>query len=340
MKLSLSDLPFVRRRRRPAGLPRRLSEEAGLWGYRLFLDREPESPAVVREKVRTNATTRDLRRDFVNAEEFKLKNPGLFPRVFSGYEAPLSIEDACSDEDMTRLFQHVQGTWRLLGEAEPFWSVMTLDSFLAERIGETRAVFYAIGDKETDRIVRTLERNRVDPRGLRTCLDFGCGVGRLLPSLASRFERVWAYDISDAHLEIARRHLSESGIHHVDFSTVTAIEDLNALQRTDLLVSVIVLQHNPPPVTAYMVRRLLRSLNPGGVAYLQVLTYREGYSFDLKEYLQTRTAEPEMELHVLPQRRLFQILAEEGCAVLEVSVDDRAGLEVLEVSNTFLVRRA
>jgi hypothetical protein len=41
--------------------------------------------------------------------------------------------------------------------------------------------------------------------------------------------------------------------------------------------SVITLQHNPPPIMAWLLSQLLGCLNPGGVAYLQIPSYRSGY---------------------------------------------------------------
>jgi FkbM family methyltransferase len=45
------------------------------WGYRLFLDREPESDFVITEKLKAYPTTRDLRSAFLSSREFDLINP-------------------------------------------------------------------------------------------------------------------------------------------------------------------------------------------------------------------------------------------------------------------------
>jgi FkbM family methyltransferase len=54
-----------------------LSREHVLWGYRLFLDREAESEAVIAEKLATTRNTQELRRVFMLSTEFGLKNPEL-----------------------------------------------------------------------------------------------------------------------------------------------------------------------------------------------------------------------------------------------------------------------
>ena len=46
----------------------------------------------------------------------------------------------------------------------------------------------------------------------------------------------------------------------------------------DVFFSTIVLQHNPPPLIAYILRQVLTQLNAGGVAFFKVQTYGLGYS--------------------------------------------------------------
>jgi FkbM family methyltransferase len=45
-----------------------------VWGYRLFLDRDPEAEAAIRQKLAAHSTTSDLRRDFMSSSEFRIKN--------------------------------------------------------------------------------------------------------------------------------------------------------------------------------------------------------------------------------------------------------------------------
>lgn len=54
-----------------------LTRDHVIWGYRLFLDREPESDAVVEEKVLNQRSTSELRRNFMLSPEFGEKNPEL-----------------------------------------------------------------------------------------------------------------------------------------------------------------------------------------------------------------------------------------------------------------------
>jgi FkbM family methyltransferase len=54
-----------------------LTREHVLWGYRLFLDRDPESEAVIMEKLLANSDTRTLRRVFMLSPEFIENNRDL-----------------------------------------------------------------------------------------------------------------------------------------------------------------------------------------------------------------------------------------------------------------------
>jgi FkbM family methyltransferase len=52
-----------------------ITAEDVAWAYRLFLDRPPESEAVMREKLMAWRSTRDLRSDLLASQEFRLRNP-------------------------------------------------------------------------------------------------------------------------------------------------------------------------------------------------------------------------------------------------------------------------
>jgi FkbM family methyltransferase len=57
--------------------PERLTRDHVIWGYRLFLDREPENESVIEEKIETTRGTRQLRANFMLSPEFGEKNPDL-----------------------------------------------------------------------------------------------------------------------------------------------------------------------------------------------------------------------------------------------------------------------
>lgn len=316
--------------------PHHISPEAIIWGYRLFLDREPESPLVVADKLKRLASTHDIRRDFVSSEEFKQKNPGFHSLCISGNEPPMFIERV---SDLHGLFFHIQNVWERLGETEPYWSVATLEQFKSSRISETRREFYDSGQYNVAALFKTLERNGIDHTSLKTCLEYGCGLGRVTCWLAKSFERVIGYDISRSHLQIAKQYMDEVGIENVSLRHVSKPQEMRNLPKVDLVYSVIVLQHNAPPIIRLIIQGLIRALNPGGIAYFQVPTYRLGYRFSLQEYLTGEASRSEMEMHVLPQSEIFDIVSKEDGKLVEVLEDACTGLRYGERSNTFVIQK-
>lgn len=98
----------------------------------------------------------------------------------------------------------------------------------------------------------------------------------------------------------------------------------------------IVFQHNPPPLISKLIRNALHSLNSGGIAVFQVPTYQMGYRFETAEWLRTDHA-LEMQMHCIPQRHIFEIVAEENCKLLEVREDNWTGAPDQFISNTFII---
>ncbi|MDW8395358.1 MAG: class I SAM-dependent methyltransferase, partial [Anaerolineae bacterium] len=128
------------------------------------------------------------------------------------------------------------------------------------------------------------------------------------------------------------------GLANVDYIPIQSLEDIQRLPQVDVAYSIIVLQHNPPPIIRLILESMLNALKPGGVALFQLLTYQEGYSFEADEYLSS--AQPgRIEMHVLPQQRVFEIIADKRCRVVEVLDDALAGYRKGQLSNTFLVRK-
>ncbi|MGE5275028.1 MAG: class I SAM-dependent methyltransferase [Verrucomicrobiota bacterium] len=107
-----------------------------------------------------------------------------------------------------------------------------------------------------------------DPRG-GTCVEVGCGPGRMTGALAERFERVIAVDVSPAMLDRAAANMTapNASFRLVSGERLDGVEDGVA----DTLVCYLVLQHLPG---ARVVRSYLcefaRLLTPAGEAYVQV----------------------------------------------------------------------
>jgi len=312
-----------------------ITSEVVRLAYRLFLDRDPENETVVEEKAKVCPNTLELRRLFMNSEEFKTKN-SVFPTL-SGHEPPIIVESSVSDNELQKIFAHVQSSWTSLGLNDPYYSVLTQGKFWKKLMSKRRIdEFYESGKTEVDRMFKTLERNYIDRAAFHKCLDFGCGAGRISRWLAEEFETVHAYDVSKNYLEMAQKYLGSKELSNVHFHQLTSVDDLGDFPKVDLIYSVIVLQHNPPPIIHRIIVQFMKALNPGGVAFFQVPTYHKEYHFLLEEYLGNESFQDEMEMHVLPQRAVFEILREENCELLEVLEDFSTSWGL---SNTFLVQK-
>lgn len=316
-----------------------LTREAVIWAYRLYLDRAPENEQVIEEHLRKCSSTEELRANFIYSTEFREKNASLHVPVLLGDEPAMSIDDACAEQDLQRLFDHVQSSWQQLGETEPHWSVVVSEDYRQSNLQAHKEAFYRTGKQHVAQLFGSLDRNRVQHAGFKTCLDYGCGVGRITRYLAEHFENVIAYDISSSHLKCAADYLTEERVPNVSLRQIKQLREIEDLRNVDIAYSMLVLQHNPPPVIAFIIQGLIRSLNPGGIAFFQVPTYRLGYSFSLTKYLVEETNKGDMEMHVLSQNRIFEIAQRAGGRVLEVIDDGWTGIRFKEVSNTFVIQK-
>lgn len=318
------------------------SREEVIYAYRLLLGREPESETVINHYATELKDLKSLRELFMNSPEFRDQlSSQTMPRAprppFSGPRMEVQLD--LTAEQLAALFARTQAQWEHLGATEPHWSVITNENYRQERYAGNEASFYASGESECQLFESTLRRAGLELNAAATCVEFGCGVGRVTAGLARRFARVIGVDISASHLRYAEQYARNEGLHSMQLRHLARLEDVPALGSYDVLYSRIVLQHNPPPVQAWLLRQLLGQLRSGGIGFFQIPVYKPGYRFRLQDYLQLPN-ETDMEMHYLPQQALLEAIEAAGCKVLELREDDAIGLSATAISNTVLVRRA
>lgn len=323
-----------------------LSRETVEMAYRLILGREPESDAAI-ESHRGHADLAGLRRTLLTSPEFRAQQA----RAEGGEDSterqiaeaariipPASaIETAAHGAPEARLWARVIGAWEALGREAPHWSVLTAERYRPERIAETGAEFARSGEAEGRLADAALARlPGLDPARAH-CLELGCGVGRATRALAKRFAQVTGVDVSPGHLAVAEADFAAEGVENARFRRVAGPADYAALPAHDFLFSRIVLQHNPPPVQCAMLSRLFARLASGGAALFQLVTHIHGYAYALEADL----ARPDggMEMHALPQERVFALMAEAGLVPVEVQEDSAAGDRAIHRSHVFLARK-
>jgi SAM-dependent methyltransferase len=263
------------------------------------------------------------------------------PNVFHDFVSALQnvneqhIETTCDPECLDILVKRVEGTFEGYGASDPYWSVLTDDRFRIGTIDEHLDEFFATGQDAVAFFVGALRRNGIGVDEIHTVTEVGCGVGRVTIHLADLFDQVIGVDISRAHLALARQVSARNGKVNIRYEHMSSLSIIDKLPMCDALYTVIVLQHNPPPVMRFMLDRLLKRVNPGGVAFFQVPVLTPGYSYTARKHL-SRPATG-LEQHVLPQREVFGLLSENGFHILEALPD--CWLAPPHLSCSFLARR-
>jgi SAM-dependent methyltransferase len=315
-----------------------ISAEAVAWGYRFFLGREPESAQAIHSHLGAKDEAH-LAKELMRSPEFaaRRRQLGLQPTFELKELARLDIDAEGTPAQLGACLAKIKASWSHLGAETPHFSVLTDERFMPEGLTEALQDFWATGRSEAERTVRTFERHGLTLSG-KTCVEYGCGVGRVTTPLSRSFARIDAYDISPSHLALAQQRARELGVGNVRFHEC-AVDSIVALERCDAFYSRFVFQHNPPPVITELTRNALRALKPGGIAVFQIPTYISGYHFSLPEWLDSERL-PDIQMHCLPQSKVFALIAQQRCDLLEVREDDATGEPGRMVSNTFVARKA
>jgi len=219
--------------------------------------------------------------------------------------------------------------WNALGEAEPFFAVLTDERFLRERMSdEDRDAFFASGDADVAHIFNLIDRPGFTPR---SALDFGCGVGRLTRALTKRVERVVGIDIAPSMLRIARENVPNAA-----FSPTIPDE------RFDLILSLIVFQHIPIRRGEALLDELLGRLENGGVAALHFTFRRPGSSLRrvarairagvplvhrIAQRLRRERPMPYMQMNEYDPARVLAIMRGHGCSEPRIAPTNHGGIE-------------
>jgi SAM-dependent methyltransferase len=319
-----------------------VTKDEVLWCYRTLLGREPESGAAA-SSHESHSDFRALVESFTTSAEYARRKtpvtPGAQSRAFMATDMPpLAIDLAANADQLARCAQKIKQAWQHLGNERAHFSVLTSDEFLPENFSGSAEQFWSSGEYEAARAVKILANHGIEHLGSRDCVEYGCGVGRITAALAKRFRQVHAYDISAPHLAYARARATETEQHNIAFHECTDFLK-TAIAPCDVFYSVIVFQHNPPPVMIELIRRALAALRPGGIALFQLPVYIVSYRFDLEEWLTTEHA-LDMQMHCVPQKSVFDMIERQDCELLEVREDGAAGSPDTILSNTFVVRRA
>jgi SAM-dependent methyltransferase len=260
--------------------------------------------------------------------------PGYKPLDFP----PISVETSVSDAALAAMLARTEGIFARNAHERPHWTVLTTPRFEPDQLHAHHAEFFESGRGAVRILNAFAARAGVSLAGYHTCFELGCGVGRVTLALAEMFPRVVGADIAEPMLREAYRSAATFNVANIEWLLINRFDVYDSIEPYDVLVSGIVLQHNPPPVIGYMLKRLLDKLKPGGIAFFQVPTYQTGYSFSVEKYLATPESD-KIEMHVYPQCAMLELIRRAGCKLLEIREDGSAGGNMSMVSNTFLTMK-
>ena len=164
--------------------------------------------------------------------------------------------------------------WEEWGDKDPYYAVLSTSRYRANSIGQFRDEFFRTGEDHAAKALSRLEA-RYGAIGKERCLDFGCGVGRVMLPLARRFAEIVGLDVSDSMLAEAQRNLESLGVTNAKLGKsddrLSCVSDM----KFDFVHSYITLQHIPAGRGYLILARLLDLLKSDGAFFLQFCVGRK-----------------------------------------------------------------
>jgi ubiquinone/menaquinone biosynthesis C-methylase UbiE len=186
--------------------------------------------------------------------------------------------------------------WKQWGKDDPLWGVSAWAN--KQRSGPspwTAEEFYGQGESDWQDFERAWLQYGVDRR---SCLEIGCGAGRITKHLARFFDQVCAVDVSEHMIEIARGGVNAG---NVEFSITDGIHLPQGDRSVKAIFSTHVLQHlDSVEIGFSYFREFLRVLDDGGTLMIHIPLY---------QFPNDSRVEPLMRLFYAVSRRVATALA-------------------------------
>lgn len=163
--------------------------------------------------------------------------------------------------------------WKRWGKNDPLWAVATQAG--KQKDGDspwTNQEFYAFGEADWQDFVHHWRHYGVNTK---SCLEVGCGAGRITKQLAGTFERVCAVDISEDMIGYAKKHVEGQ---NVQFTVTDGISLPQADNSMTAVFSTHVFQHLDTVDIGFLyLREVFRVLDAGGTAMIHLPLYQFPY---------------------------------------------------------------
>lgn len=293
--------------------------------FQLLLGREPENNDAAK-LFQKHKTVDELRKALLATPEFKRRR---LPPIMKGALSTLQYDSRRVDievtpEQLEQLFERLRVQWTKLGETEPHWSVMSNADFKAANFAKNEEKFYQSGYVITAQITKAFKRVGLEINRAGTAFELGCGTGRVTHALADIFAKVIGADVSPGNLRLCEEKMRQLNKTNVECRLLKSPNDIESLPSVDFFFTTIVLQHNPPPVMHYFLDKIFSKIKEGGAVMFQLPTHTPRYAFSVDDYL-TTTQRHTMDMHALPMRAVFALLAKHKLSPVEVLMDTQTG---------------
>lgn len=159
--------------------------------------------------------------------------------------------------------------WQSWGKSDPLYGVASLDG--RNKRGPnpwTEIEFYAFGARNWAEYRRQWESFGVDRE---SCVEIGCGAGRITRQLGNYFQQVYAVDVSPDMIERARLNVNPDNVDfHLTDGTALPLED----ESVTAAFSCEVFQHfNSPSFAENYLSEIFRVLKPEGSIMIHLPVY-------------------------------------------------------------------
>ena len=229
--------------------------------------------------------------------------------------------------------------WDQFGKVNPQWAVLNKKG---KKLNLEE--FFKTGEVEIGKIMTHFTKKR-HIVGNHTCLDFGCGMGRLTQGLAPYFKKVYGVDISPSMIKLSKQHNKYPK--KCEF-ILNNVDNLSIFKNNtfDFIYTSIVLQHMEPQYFLKYIKEFLRILKPNGILLFQLPSKRKISWQTLIEiifpkfithFAIKKVYGAIMEMYTFDKNKMVNFLHKNNGKILEITKDNSAGKRF--ISFKYLVKK-
>ena len=246
---------------------------------------------------------------------------------------------------MNNLNRKMKEQWEKIASINTYYGIDACPDFESV-VDIDEQEFWQRGSETGERLLNVLNLNNPS---LLTMVEIGCGIGRMTQYFAQKFGKVYAFDISENMLQMAKDKWGH--LQNIEFILGSG-SDLKPIKNNciDLVFSFIVLQHvlREEIVLSY-IKECGRVLRTNGIAFLQFRTYtpemrisenpiKKVLLFPWRKYIKPTMVRSGSKRRVNPVNSLNETFDQEfevwhGCKVSTLAVEDVAKRAKLDIVN-------